>query len=462
MDNKELEELIEVEYINGMNLGLGYNSLTNTVHPSSALDNIDQTRSVEEATGQKVLFQVELLSNSLSLSEQLKVSASASLTYGITASGSAKASFASSFKQNSYTVYVLVRVHVQNQQTLLDLRTAKLNDKSALLYATDIKTFTKIYGNHFVYGILSGGDYYGILEIESSSAEEYREIKAQLSGKATYGVISGGASATFEDALKKITSTYKMKATVLRLGSEGELQQISPDQLIKDALSFPAKVLEGKGVPFSVLVLPYDQIPHPPAQPLEMPIAPDCLERLGKDYEKFKKHQNDLQYAVDNQKYFPGLDIDNINKRINEIQVEISNIQSDAKKYLEDPYSCKISQRDDKLLENILPTQVTPSKLGKTLLFELTGGWLAVLTRKVGSDTNVYEAIWSGRSSFNSDMTLHESGNDIYIVRNDTSKWPEHDPYNTVYKGTFNEDGTKASGVDIQNPSIVWSAKIED
>lgn len=448
----------EIEYINGMNLGLGYNSFTNAVHPSSALDNIDQTRPVVEATGQKVSFQVELLSNSLSLSEQLNVSASASLTYGVTASGSAKASLASSFKQNSYTVYVLARVHVQNQQTLLDLRSAKLNDKAALLYATDIKTFTKIHGNHFVYGILSGGDYYGILEIESSSAEEYREIKATLSGKATYGIISGNASATFEEALKKITSSYKMKATVLRLGSEGELQQISPEQLIKDALSFPAKVLEGKGVPFSVLVLPYDQIPHPPAQQLEIPNTLDCLDRLGRNYEKLKKYQNDLQYAIDNQNYFPGLDIDKINKRINEIQEEILNIQSDTKKYLEDPYRCEISQRNDKLLENIIPPQVTPSKLGKTWLFEM-GGWFAVLKRK--SDSNVFEAEWRGSTTFKSDMTIHESGNDVYIIRTDTSDHP-HKKHNTVYKGTFSEDGTKATGVDLQDSNITWSAKIED
>ncbi|MGG3819232.1 hypothetical protein ABEU87_17505 [Bacillus subtilis] len=453
-----MKKLREVEYINGMNLGLGYNSFTNSVHPSSALDNIDQTRPVVEATGQKVYFQVELLSNSLSLSEQLNVSASAALTYGLTASGSAKTSFAHSFKQNSYTVYVLVRVHVQNQQTLLDLTRAKLSDKAALLYATDIENFNKIYGNCFVCGILSGGDYYGILEIESRSAEEFREIKANLSGKATYGVISGEASGTFEQALKQITSSYKMKATVLRNGSEGELQQITPDQLIKDALSFPAKVLEGKGVPFSVLVLPYDHIPHPAVQHTEIPYAQECLDKLGRIYEKYKKHQNDLQYAIDNQDYFPGIDIPTINKKIDEIQEQILGIQSSAKKHLDDPYNCEIPQVNDKLLENILPKQVTPSKLGRKWLFRL-GGWFAVFNRI--DETNTFEAEFRMDTVFKSKIEIHVSGKDVFIVRTDIAP-SSHRLYNTVYKGTFNEEGNEATGVDIREVSLTWTAKIEN
>jgi hypothetical protein len=197
-----------------------------------------------------------------------------------------------------------------------------------------------------------------------------------------------------------------------------------------------------------------------------MPNTPDCLEQLGKSYEKFKKYQNDLQYAIDNQNYFPGIDIGKINTKIDEIQEEISKIQSDAKKYLEDPYSCVIAKRNDILLDNIIPLQVTPSKLGNKWFWEM-GGWFAVLKRK-SEDTNVFEAEWRGINTFKSDMTIHESGNDVYIVRTDTSgptSDPPHEQYNTVYKGTFNEDGTKANGVDLQKPKepeVTWTAKIED
>ncbi|MDN4602194.1 hypothetical protein P5G61_13245 [Paenibacillus sp. F6_3S_P_1C] len=109
-----------------------------------------------------------------------------------------------------------------------------------------------------MYGLITGGNYFGILEIESKSEEEHREIKAALSGKATYGLFNGQASASFEQSLTKITSSYHMKAHVLRDGGQGDLQVISPEQLINDAVAFPGRLLGGKGIPLSVLLLSYD------------------------------------------------------------------------------------------------------------------------------------------------------------------------------------------------------------
>lgn len=192
------------EYINGLNIGLGYTPSTKTAHPVTALVNINSTRNVFDASGQKVFFQIELLKNNLSLSKQLKVSASASMNYAMTASGSAKAAFMNSFKFNSFSVYVMVRVNVENQHTLLDLTKVKFNKEAIETYQNNAQEFNKIYGSTFVYGLITGGNYLGILEVESKSEEEHREIKAALSGKATYGLFNGEASASFEQSLKKL------------------------------------------------------------------------------------------------------------------------------------------------------------------------------------------------------------------------------------------------------------------
>lgn len=89
-----------------------------------------------------------------------------------------------------------------------------------------------------MYGILSGGDYFAVLEIDSKSTEEYRSIKASLSGKAMFGVISGEVAGFFEREIRKITTSYKMKAMIYCDGAEGVLQGISSDQLIQEAFSF--------------------------------------------------------------------------------------------------------------------------------------------------------------------------------------------------------------------------------
>jgi hypothetical protein len=76
-----------------MNLGVGFNTATFDVHPTPALDDVVTTRPVVNAGGQEVYFRVELVSSTLSLTEQLSVSARASLKYGITASVRQKPAF---------------------------------------------------------------------------------------------------------------------------------------------------------------------------------------------------------------------------------------------------------------------------------------------------------------------------------------------------------------------------------
>lgn len=68
----------QVSFIQGMNLGLGFNSATSSVH-APAINDVTTTREVLNAGGQDVTFRVEQVSSSKSLEEQLGVSASMSI-----------------------------------------------------------------------------------------------------------------------------------------------------------------------------------------------------------------------------------------------------------------------------------------------------------------------------------------------------------------------------------------------
>jgi hypothetical protein len=87
---------MEIGYINGLDLGVGFNTATYDINPTPALDNVTAINPVINAGGQQVVFRVELASSTLSLSEQLSISGRASLKYGITNSGSAKDIFKNS------------------------------------------------------------------------------------------------------------------------------------------------------------------------------------------------------------------------------------------------------------------------------------------------------------------------------------------------------------------------------
>jgi hypothetical protein len=349
---------MQIGYISGMNLGVGFNTATYDIHPAPALDNVLATRPVVNAGGQEVYFRVELASSTLSLTEQLSVTARASLKYGVTASGSAKTSFLSSFKQNSFTIYVFVQVIVINEQTLLDLSKIELKPQAARLFASNPQAFTQQYGDSFIYGLITGGEFLGVLEIESASASEFRDIKASLSGKASYGLFSGNAKATFEQSLQKITSSYQMKATILRQGHSGGLPQITPDNLVKEALEFPSKVTGGSGFPYEALVIPYNHIPHPIASPLDVSNQMTVLEQLGAWRQRLLKYQNDLAFALNHEDQFPGINISQVNDRYNQISSEIANIVISASSCFTDQTKCALPQINLPLLENVLPPQI--------------------------------------------------------------------------------------------------------
>jgi len=284
--------------------------------------------------------------------------------------------------------------------------------------------------------MISGGDFVGVLEIESKSAEEYRDIKATLSGKGMYGVVSGDASVSFEKLLQSITSSYNMKAAILRDGGEGQLQSLNPDELIKEALNFPAQVLEGKAVPFSVLVLPYSQIPHPKIDNDISEIAgTDCLEKLGKFYQKFEKCQNDLQFAIENPKQFPSMDIDAVKGLIDKVQNELDKIKESAKTYLLNTSICN-ENFDITLLESsIIPKQIIPSRLGYQWYWEHDGGLFGVLTRQ--DETNIFKGeLRLPGGAIKTSCRTYEAGNEVFIDR-----YESNDNKTQIYKGTISEDG---------------------
>jgi hypothetical protein len=247
---------------------------------------------------------------------------------------------------------------VINEQTLLDLSQAKLSDQSAQLFVSNPQQFITQYGDSFIYGLITGGEFFAVLEIESSTVSEFREIKASLSGKASFGLFSGSASGEFEKSVQKITSSYQMKATIFRNGGSGGLGPITPSDLVKYALDFPNEVLGGQAIPYQALVIPYNHIPHPVASPLDVSNQTTVLEQLGAWRLRLLKYQNDLVFALEHSQQFPGIDIAQINTRYNDISVEITNIVSSASACFSDQSKCNLPTINLSLLENILPPQI--------------------------------------------------------------------------------------------------------
>lgn len=346
-----------VEYIPGMNFGLGFNTATLDIHPVSAFENATSTVTPGDAGGQEVFYSIQIASNSVSLAEQLKTSASASLKYGVSGSGSAKASFSNSISQNSYTLYIIVSVTVANHLTTLDLSKCSFTSQAADTLRINSSNFLQQYGDSFVYGITSGGEFIGVLQMETSSSAELSAIKAKVSGSASYGLFSGSASAKFSQSVQEITSSYSLKGSVMRRGGSGSLVNMTAEDLVSAAIRFPKEVEGDKGYPYSAIVIPYSQIPHPSGAPLIAAQQASVLDQLGRIRERMLVYSNNLLVASERSDEFRGIDLDAVGERYQRVNAEIAKVVDSAKLCYAQASECKIPEIDFTLLEPILPPQ---------------------------------------------------------------------------------------------------------
>jgi hypothetical protein len=76
---------------------------------------------------------------------------------------------------------------------------------------------------------------------------------------------------------------------------------------------------------------------------------------------QFLKYQNDLQFALDHQDQFPGVDTRKISDQYDEISAEVSKVVDAARSCFTDLTRCSIPSVNLSLLENILPPQTVTS-----------------------------------------------------------------------------------------------------
>lgn len=126
-----------------------------------------------------------------SLARTVGGSASASL-----GSISGAAIFVNSVNVNDYSIYVLAHVKVVNS-------TLSMPDPTLTQQAYDVMNgqgadaFRSLCGDAFVVGYTTGGELYSIIEIQTKSSQEQRDISAKIGGN--YGVFTGAGE--FKDAL---------------------------------------------------------------------------------------------------------------------------------------------------------------------------------------------------------------------------------------------------------------------
>lgn len=294
---------------NGEEIGMGFNSNTGQAI-GSALTGFEIAEN-PAATGAEVTSSISIISTHEELQETLGMSFDAQGRYGVLGA-SAKAKFSEQTNYNSMSTFVVARVVVRNP--LRRGRNFRITEEArALLTSAQMEVFGRAFGDSFVRGLQTGGEFYAIVRITSVSQRTQASLAATLQAEYNGLVSEGRFMAAFEEA-KNSESTRSEFTSVMyqRAGSESEISPtVTIEEVIARFKAFPT-IAKANPSAYETEVATYDTIPLPIPTPEEQEAFVEALADAHNRKLRFLQMRNDIEFALRFPEFFenpPGDDV---------------------------------------------------------------------------------------------------------------------------------------------------------
>lgn len=319
-----------ISYIDGMISGNGFDYYKGTIFPISPLTN--RTTYTTPYDGQNVGTQIHFISDYQSLESALELNLNSSFDVGLV-SGSVKSYFYNKVNFEKNTLYLLVKNVIYNHWDRLNAPELNATAKNLLTTPSGVENFGRSYGNTFVWGILAGGAYYGLITISTRSESEKLEINNELSGN-----VSGMVSVDIKQKFYRISTRkgveIKMEEKIIGGTGLGYLlptNNTALDKMIEKADKL-AEQVKTSPVPFLAQVQPYTVFPEYSNVGKDLPVERQiALLNLNYDYLDYINLRKKLDYIIKNPEFFRFMPNDRNNK-VNEFNSKIREIEANILK----------------------------------------------------------------------------------------------------------------------------------
>jgi len=278
----------------GMDYGLGFNSLEIEVKRSPF-----ESISYDQPEGGQVIdYTLKQVKSIMQLTEELDISAEASFR-NLAFNGSAKFKYIRSHNLDTYSLYFLIHVKVKNREKILEPG-FKLSEEALELLDKNINLFHKAYGDTFIRGMTTGGEYIGIIRIETRSEEDKKKVSAELN----IGGIGWDGKAKFIEKLKKVQEDHTIFVKNIIIGGVDLEATSDPIKMIEDAQKFSEQARKS-GNPVKVMLSDYTIFP----EYAEKSVGPEIetkrmLNKLNNYMLQYLSLKNDLMFIKSNVKQF--------------------------------------------------------------------------------------------------------------------------------------------------------------
>jgi hypothetical protein len=295
-----------------MRFGKGYDSITGEIKPTVCVSG--KPKALNDGNSQKGELEYEQTNSLEKLSAFTQSSVAASYGNGAF-SADAFYSTMSEKKYSRFNEHLIIKAVIENQRKVLPedkLKPESLTSAAKSAWKKGPEKFRDLCGDMFVGGEITGGEFIALFSGETSSTEEQNNMSASLkaAGKGSWGEASGGV--TVEQRVNKYSDQGKIQVKILRKGPKEEFPQLSVNNLIEYARTFPNRIT-GNVATFS-----------------NNSYEPWTLAWIATDYKALGLVPNDLAFMLDSrhEAEFGEFDHAKAQAELNAINEKISGLKT--------------------------------------------------------------------------------------------------------------------------------------
>jgi len=264
------------------------------------------------APGQEVFSTINIINTHEELMKSIGMSVEAQGRYGFF-SAALKAQFAESTSYNSTSTFLLAKVIVQNP--FKRGRDFPLADPAERLLGPPLQEeiFTTAFGDSFVRGLQTGGEFYAVIRVTSVSTEKQKELAATLQAEFNSLVAGGAFEGRFNQSNTSASTRSEYSGMMYQRAGSGEqsfpVTEIS--EVLERVKKFPS-IVEKQPVAYEIEVATYDTLPLPIPTPEEQESFLLSLYDAREKKLSYIQKKNDLEFARLHQDYFVDLPSDEL------------------------------------------------------------------------------------------------------------------------------------------------------
>lgn len=333
---------LEIAFMSGMKVGRGYDMLSGSATVNSAVAG-DAITAPAQAQGPITTTSLKIVQDMETFRSTLGISVDAGGSY-MGFEGNAKFQFADECSVTQFCTYVVIAVRVFNAVQTID-NPALVPDANTLIANLNNDRFRQRFGDRFISGIRSGGEYYAVYRVQSFDSNERTSIASQIHASFDDLVASAHLDASINESKARSSSKLDVSVMVYQAGAVTKADLGLADMMQK-ARDFPMLVSGTQGVAYSVLLAEYNELKLPDDRfsPLDIQKQRETLAFNGQLLVRFKQVISDIDFIRSNAERFankdgsPPNDTDLKNSRatcvqiLDELQSQASACSSDASK----------------------------------------------------------------------------------------------------------------------------------